>query len=93
MNILFNKIMHIATGLASVGFAVLCILAAFFAATIAAVVFLLITSVGLLFYGVPAYVWGFVSVVQNKFSVEPPLLLMRFGLLLVLIGIIGVVIL
>lgn len=91
MNTIFlNKIMHLATGLASIGFAALCVLAAFFAVTIAAIAFLLIASLGLLVYGIPAYFWGAVSVIQERLIVEPPVLLMRVGLLIALIGLLGV---
>lgn len=82
--------MHLATGLASVGFALLCVLTAFFAATFAAVAFLAVASLGFLIYGVSAYFWGFVSVVRCELQVSPPILLMRMGMLIALIGLMGV---
>ncbi len=86
-----NKIMHLAAGLASIGFAVLCVLAAFVAAVTAMSALFIVTAVGLLVYGTSSYIWAFTSLLRDRVVVQPPLFWMRAGLAIVLIALIGLV--
>ncbi len=84
MNYILNKIIYLATGLASIGFALLCVLTAIFAAATGITIMFLLAAVGFLIYGVTAYYWAAVSIISNTVK-EKPVLLMYSGLAIVLV--------